>query len=224
MEMTRVTVRLFGPLVDIAGTDTLEYALVPPASIADLRELLRARYPRLESSRHLRFAVNEEYAEPDHVLREGDVVALIPPVSGGDDMLVRLTCEPISADALAARVQRPDLGGIVTFAGVVRAEGSADNPLIALEYSAYETMAIRQMQELRRAALQRFEIGEAALAHRLGRIPIGETAVAIAVGAPHRNAAFDACRWLIDTLKRDVPIWKREVWQKSEPTWVEGTC
>jgi len=111
----------------------------------------------------------------------------------------------------------------VTFEGIVRAEGPAENPLAALEYSAYHSMALRLMNQIRAEALDRFEIEEAAMAHRTGRMSVGETSVVIAVSAPHRADAFEACRWIIDAVKIDVPIWKKEIWSRGESKWVDPT-
>jgi molybdopterin synthase catalytic subunit len=216
--MVNVTVRIFGPAVDVVGHDTLEYGLTPPAALGDLIVLLYAKYPKLaDASDSLRFAINDEYADLTADLRDGDEIAIIPPVSGGSP-LVELTREPIDLDRLIAHVTDGSCGGEVTFEGVVRAEGPPDNPLDALEYTAHETMAVDQLHRIREEAVERFDIRDVAIVHRIGRLEIGEASVAIAVAAPHRADAFEACRWVIDTLKLDVPIWKREIRKKGEAT------
>ncbi len=221
-DMIQVRVKLFGPAADAVGCSELEYALTPPATLAGLLELMSAKYPALGGrATSLRFAVNEAYAEPGAPLADGDEVAVIPPVSGGDWDPVVLTTDPIDTPALARLVADRSCGAVVTFQGVVRAEGPPANPLLALEYSAYEPMALRQMILIREQALEKFAIWEAALAHRLGRLAVGETSVAVVVAAPHRGDAFTACRWIIDTLKLDVPIWKKEVWTQGEATWAD---
>lgn len=136
---------------------------------------------------------------------------------------VELTRSPIDVAGLIARMQDSACGGVVTFEGRVRAEGTADNPLVALEYSAYEEMALRQMQRLREEARRRFAVRRVAIVHRLGRMEVGEVSVVIVVAAPHRADAFEACRWTIDELKRDVPIWKKEIWAGGGTTWVDPT-
>jgi MoaE-MoaD fusion protein len=169
-------------------------------------------------------AVNREYAQAAHVLAEGDEVALLPPVSGGADATpyVRLTHEPIVPGTLIPPLERPEDGAIVVFDGIVR-NHSRGRATRYLEYEAYEAMALRQMEDLAAQALARFAIRNVALVHRLGRIEIGEPSVLIAVFSAHRAAAFDACRWIIDTLKQTVPIWKKEffadgaVWAQGEP-------
>lgn len=115
---------------------------------------------------------------------------------------------------------RPEAGAVATFEGTVRAEAGDDGrTLSALQYEAYEAMAAEQMATLRERAMKAFGILDAALVHRLGRVPLGEASVAVVVSAAHRAAAFDACRWLIDTLKADVPIWKKEIWSDGSTTW-----
>ncbi len=221
-DMIHVRVKLFGPAADMIGSQTLEYNLTPPATLATLLELLYGKYPRLAGgAAFLRFAVNGEYADAEvpKPLVDGDEIGVIPPVSGGGDELVELTRERIKLARLVAYVRHRSCGGLVTFEGVVRDETSREDTLEALEYSAYESMALTHMQRLRQEAMRRFAIHEAAIVHRVGRLGIGETSVAIAVSAAHRADAFEACRWIIDTLKRDVPIWKKEVWQRGEAKW-----
>ncbi len=219
--LIHVNVRLFGPAADWAGQEALEYALRPPATLATLIELLSAKYPRLGSNAgFVRFAVGGEYAGADHPLREGDEVAVIPPVAGGATAFVRLTRDVIVVRGLYRMVEDASCGGVVTFEGIVRREGPPENPLVALEYSAYEDMALRLLQRIRQEARRRFEIHDAAIVHRLGRLEIGECSLAVVVSALHRPAAFDACRWIIETIKKDVPIWKKEIWQKGDATWV----
>ncbi|MCK6457181.1 MAG: molybdenum cofactor biosynthesis protein MoaE [Phycisphaerae bacterium] len=145
-----------------------------------------------------------------------------PPVRV-DPSRVFATREPISATALVEALRRSDAGAVATFEGTVRAErdSAGGRELAALEYVAYEEMAIEQMALLRDKALREFAVLDVALAHRLGRLPLGEVSVAVAVVAAHRAAAFDACRWLIDTLKVDVPIWKKAVWSDGGANWTD---
>jgi molybdopterin synthase catalytic subunit len=138
-------------------------------------------------------------------------------------MIVRLTRETIDLLDLVGRVRSPEAGAICTFQGPVRAE-RPENPLLALEYSAYEEMALREMEKVRSEAMRRFPVTEVAIVHRLGRLEIGEVSVAIVVSAPHREAAFAACRYAIDELKQSVPIWKKEIWTTGETTWVDPTA
>jgi len=133
---------------------------------------------------------------------------------------VWLTRAPIDTGAIVAALHRDDAGALCTFEGTVRIEARDDGAgLAALDYSAYDEMATEQMHDLRRRAMRQFDILDAALVHRLGRMSPGETSVAIVVSAAHRAAAFEACRWLIDNIKIDVPIWKKDVWDDGRASW-----
>lgn len=215
----RVRILVFGILKD----------LVPESSTVELPEGacvgdLLGRYEQ-EAFRSAAVAVNQEYAASDHVLRDGDEVALLPPVSGGAEEKVALTREPIDAPWLTAGLKRGPDGAVVAFDGIVR-DNSRGRRTLYLVYEAYEEMALKQMRELAAKAMEDFDIRDLRLVHRLGKLEIGETSVLIVVASAHRAAAFDACRWLIDTLKKTVPIWKKEhfedgaVWADGEP-WPE---
>lgn len=221
--MVTVNLMLFGPAADAVGASSAEYQLTPPATVATLRDLLFAKYPELlKMGASVRFAVNQEYADAGATLNHGDEVAVIPPVSGGSADRVELGTGPISAARLAERIAHPSCGAVVTFEGVVRAESREGTALAALEYSAYQDMAIGKMKQLCTQVLDRFAIHDVAVAHRLGTLSVGEASVAVAVSAAHRKDAFDACRWVIDTLKADVPIWKKEIWGEGRTTWAAG--
>ena len=175
-----------------------------------------------EALRSAAVAVNHEYAHPAHVLVDGDEVAILPPVSGGAEAPVAIVHEPIATDAILAEIKAGGDGAVCVFDGIVR-NNSRGRETLHLDYEAYEEMALRQMQGLRNEAITRFGVREVAIVHRLGRLVVGETSVLIAVASAHRGAAFDACRWVIDTLKKTVPIWKHEqfvdgaVWSDGEP-------
>jgi molybdopterin synthase catalytic subunit len=177
-------------------------------------------------------SVNAEYADRAHVLSENDEVGLLPPVSGGsgaDSLIqkekqptVELTREPIPADALVSAAKRGEDGAVVVFDGIVR-NNSRGRQTLYLDYEAYDEMAAKQMNELAREAIARFGVRHVAIVHRLGRLHVGETSVLIIVASAHRAQAYEASRWLIDTLKKTVPIWKKEtfvdgaVWADGEP-------
>ena len=156
--------------------------------------------------------MNKEYASGDRLLSDGDEVALIPPVSGG---AFRLTPDLIDVDAVIAEVADEHAGAIATFLGTTRIE-SRGRTVVHLEYEAYEGMAEKVMAEIAEALAARYELCKVAMAHRIGRVGIGETSVAIAVSAPHREHALAACKEAIDTLKVDVPLWKKEVYEGGE--------
>jgi MoaE-MoaD fusion protein len=163
----------------------------------------------------LLYAVNKEYAEREHELADGDEVAVIPPVSGGT---FRLSADPLSLDAAVDEVRSDRAGAIATFVGTTRVE-SRGRTVQRLEYEAYEGMAEKVMSEIAAALKQRYDVCEIAIHHRTGRVDIGEPSVVIAVSAPHRQDALAACKDAIDTLKEEVPLWKKEVYEGGEE-WV----
>ena len=175
----------------------------------------------------LAVAVNQEYSRSDRALAAGDEVALLPPVSGGGGHPfpctpgeIRIGREPISTLETLNRLKRPENGAVVIFEGIVR-DNSRGRPTLYLDYEAYEPMALKQLQGLAEQARERFGVGGVSIIHRIGRLQIGETSVLIAVASAHRSAAFDACRWLIDTLKKTVPIWKKEHFEDGA-VWADG--
>ena len=160
----------------------------------------------------LLYAVNKEYAGREQELADGDEVAVIPPVSGGS---FRLTAEPLSLDAVVDEVRSERAGAIATFVGTTRVE-SRGRTVQHLDYEAYEGMAENVMAELAASLRQRYDLCEVAIHHRTGRVEIGEASVVIAVSAPHRQDALAACKDAIDTLKEQVPLWKKEVYEGGE--------
>ena len=219
----RVRVLFFGVLKDLLGAEAETLELPPGATVAELLERFRARaaHPVWNA---LAVAVNREYATGVLVLRADDEVALLPPVSGGcgGESQVALTRERIDAQARVAALLRGGDGAVVVFDGVVR-DNTRGRRTLYLEYEAYEAMALAQMEQLAREAAAQHAIDRVAIVHRLGRLEIGESSIVIVVTSAHRGPAFDACRWLIDTLKRTVPVWKKEhfvdgaVWTDGEP-------
>ena len=203
-----VVVRLFAGLRERAGTGARTLELPEGACVADVWEPLGLG----ERPPGLLFAVNKEYAEPDTALREGDEVALIPPVSGG---AFRITDEELSLERAVTEVADPGAGAIATFTGTVRRE-SRDRTVHHLDYEAYGGMAENVMAELADELKRTYDLCEVAIAHRVGRVAIGEPSVVIAVSAPHRADALAACKDAIDTLKETVPLWKKEVYEGGE--------
>lgn len=224
----QVNVLLFGQLKEIVGASEQQVELPEDACVADLFDHYRRRFPRLEELRtSIAVAVNQEYAEGAAPLRAGDEVAFLPPVSGGATdkfaspvEVVELTQEPINVAALLQRVKAPSDGAVVAFDGIVRNHSSGRRTLY-LDYDAYEPMALAKMGDIAAKLRARYDIDGIVLVHCLGRLEIGETSVFIAVSASHRAAAFEACRCAIDTLKRSVPIWKKEYFAGGE-VWAEG--
>ena len=201
-----VTVKFFATYREIAGLRETRVELPAGAKLRDLLERLFGAHPKLEGHRaSMLLAVNQEFADADVTLRPGDEVALLPPVSGGAQMCW-IQAEEIDPMAVVDRVRDTRAGAVVLFLGTVR----ADPGVKALDYEAYDPMAVKQMEALRIAAQSRFGVTEFAMVHRTGRLPVGQTSVAIACSAPHREAAFRACEWAMEELKAIVPIWKAE--------------
>ena len=218
----RVKVLFFGQLRELVGASEQSVELPGGACVGDLISHYQTKEPRWQEFRSsLAVAVNQEYADAAAPLNGGDEVAFLPPVSGGaQEDRVELTRAPIAREALVARVKAPPDGAVVVFEGIVR-NHSAGRETLYLEYEAYEPMALAKMKEIAAEMRDKFPIDGVVVVHRLGRLEIGETSVLIAVSAAHRAAAFEACRWGIDTLKRTVPIWKKEYFADGA-VWVEG--
>ena len=204
----RVRVRLFAGLRERAGRRALELELPDGARAADVWGALELG----ERPGGLAVAVNRRYVEEDEPLSDGDEVALIPPVSGGS---IRLVEGPLDVAAVLAEVEDEQAGGIASFVGTVRRE-SRGRRVLHLEYEAYEGMAEEVMADLAERLTSEHGLCAVAIAHRVGRVEIGEPSVAIAVSAPHRDAALAACREAIDALKHTVPLWKKEVYEGGE--------
>jgi MoaE-MoaD fusion protein len=217
-----VRVLFFGAARDAVSATQLDLSLDTPATVASAFQQLVTRFSDLERfGRSLLFAVNQEYATRDTVLNENDELAVFPPVSGGSSLdFFELTTETIDVGSIARRVVLPECGATVTLDGYAR-EWTKGKRTLYLVYEAYETMALTEMERLGAEAHKQFEIAHIGIVHRTGRIEIGETSVVIAVSAPHRRAAFEACEWAIKELKRTVPIWKKEIYEGGEE-WVEA--
>jgi molybdopterin synthase catalytic subunit len=203
-----VSIRLFAGLRERAGIGARQLELSEGARVSDVWSALDlgAEPPGLL------YAVNKRYADGGAELAEGDEVALIPPVSGGD---FKLTDTPLSLDAAVGEVARDEAGAVATFLGTVR-NRSRGRDVLYLEYEAYEGMAEDVMAQIAAGLAERHKLTGVAIHHRVGRVEIGQPSVVIAVSSPHRAAALDACKEAIDTLKESVPLWKKEVYEGGE--------
>ena len=224
----QVKILPFGVLKDWLGSTTLD--LPEGATVARLLDEIASRPTpghRIPAATWASIAVsvNAEYARPAHILRDGDEVGLLPPVSGGspgDSSVTALTRDPIDAQKLVASAKQGEDGAVVVFDGIVR-NNTRGRQTLHLDYESYEEMALRQMNDLAAEARQRFGVRQVTIVHRLGRLAVGETSVLIVVASAHRAQAYEASRFLIDTLKKTVPIWKKEtfvdgaVWSDGEP-------
>ncbi|MFI5071817.1 MAG: molybdenum cofactor biosynthesis protein MoaE [Terriglobales bacterium] len=235
-----VKVLFFGILKDVVQRESDILVLPSNATLEDLLrhyKELSVQFKQLLPS--IAFSVNQEYASPATKLKQGDEVALLPPVSGGSsdrapdepsqlatNLRAATVKQKIDTGRVLDGIKQPFHGAVVVFEGIVR-NNTRGRRTLHLDYESYEDMALKQMESLAAKALRDFKVRDIRVVHRLGRLLIGETSVLIVVAAEHRGAAFDACRWLIDTLKRTVPIWKKEyfedgaVWADGEPFPIE---
>jgi molybdopterin converting factor subunit 1 len=243
-----VRVLFFGAARDAVGQAEVDFVLQGTPTAESAFAAVMKKFPDLARfGRSLLFAVNQEYAQADREVHNGDELAVFPPVSGGSSKAAdsqaadartagvspettktdkykhdffELTTNPIDVGSVARRVVLPECGATVTLDGYAR-EWTRGRRTLYLVYEAYEPMAQRELKRLGTEAHQRFDIAHIGIVHRTGRLEIGETSVVIAVSAPHRRAAFEACEWAIKELKRTVPIWKKEFFEDGE-VWVEG--
>lgn len=226
----KVRVLLFGVLKDIFQRSEELLDLSAGATVSDLLDHYRRLAPEKDKIFHsVALAVNQEYASASDGLHDGDEIALLPPVSGGaetatsrDNYQCDIVRTSIPTDQIVERIKQGEDGAVVVFEGIVR-NHTRNRRTLFLDYEAYEPMALAQMNALAEKVFVNYQVREVAIVHRLGRLEIGETSVLIVVASAHRGAAFDACRFAIDTLKRTVPIWKKEhftdgvVWADGEP-------
>jgi molybdopterin converting factor subunit 1 len=218
----RISVLFFGFAHDLTGFDREQVDIAAGETVGDLQTRYQSRFPRLrEVTGSLLAAVNQEVADRSRILRDGDEVAFLPPVSGGtEDDFYRITREPIPTQDLAGQLKAPEDGAVVIFEGIVR-NHSQGRKTLCLECEAYEPMAVRKMEEIGRETKEKFGVDRIGIIHRVGRLEIGETSVAIIVTSAHRLAAFEACHYAIDRLKQVAPIWKKEVFEDGA-VWAEA--
>jgi molybdopterin synthase catalytic subunit len=211
-----VRIRLFAQLRERAGADAIDAELADGTTVAQALETLAQTPPLGELLARLpvRMAVNRELVGDDTPLRPGDELALLPPVSGGGEPHVRISEQPIVAATVTDAVRRPGAGAVVTFEGTVR-------DVESLDYEAYREMAEARIAAIVTDAIARHGLEAAAAEHRVGRVALGEPGVVVAVSAAHRAAAFAGARELIDRIKAEAPIWKREI-EGGEARWVAG--
>jgi molybdopterin synthase catalytic subunit len=225
--LMKIRVLFFGMLKELVGRSSDCVDLPEGARVEDVLAYYARQAPRLEAMRPaLALSVNQEYARPDRALAAGDEVGLLPPVSGGAPEAktspgeIRIVRDPIITESVLRGLKQPGDGAAVIFEGVVR-DNTRGRRTLYLDYEAYEAMALKQMEGLAQNARERFGVGGVSIIHRLGRLEIGEISVLIVVASAHRGPAFDACRWIIDTLKKTVPIWKKEYFEDGA-VWADG--
>lgn len=225
----KLSVLLFAGVAERIGQSNIELNIDHAATVNELKEYLAEAYP--EASTLIRsslIAINMDYAPGHVVINEGDEVALIPPVSGGedhthssdsiqqthssDDGLYSIGHAPLSIEETSAKVITANHGATLTFIGTTR-EMTGDQRTVHLEYEAYIPMALSTMKKIGDEIIEKWPGTRCAISHRLGKVDIAETSVVIAVSSPHRNDAYEASRYAIERLKQIVPIWKKEIWE-----------
>ena len=239
----RIRVLFFGQLKDVVGRSEETLELPPGSRVETVFRHYASQFPKLNAmAESIATARNGEFSDSDAGLEDGDEVALMPPVSGGaagsslpadplpaaplpavrqsDDAYFAVTADPIDSAALGRRIQSGGDGALLTFEGVVR-DNSKGRRTLYLDYECYVPLALKTIEEIGRGVLARFDARRIAVVHRVGRLAVGETSVAIVVAAAHRRAAYEASRAAIDTVKKRVPVWKKEYFEDGE-IWVEG--
>ena len=218
-----VRVRFFARLRQQAGVEIEPRQMPPGSTLADVYDVSRRAHPALPEREGVRAALNQEFADWTIKVSDGDEVAFIPPVSGGAHrvgILFELTADPIDARRLEAAVAHAGAGAICTFTGVVR-DNSRGHSVTELDYEAYTEMATAQMRKIGDEIAEQWPEARVAMAHRTGKLQIGDASVVVSVSCPHRAEAIAACKWGIDRLKETVPIWKKE--HAADGTyWIEG--
>ena len=229
MKGIRIRVVFLGPAGTLAGRLSDFVEIPDEGSLGDLKQVLREKYPGLRNTMNIvRFAVNKSFSDDDTLtLHAGDEVALVPPVSGGSDedaVWVGFFDDALPTERARLFVMGdPSQGAIATFEGAVRDDPDPQHgPVRALHYEVYEEMAVAELRRIAHAAREKWRTGRIAVLHRTGMVKAAEVSVIVAVAGGHRAEAFDACRWIIDTLKKDVPIWKKDVFDGGAQRRVEG--
>ncbi|MFL2647048.1 MAG: molybdenum cofactor biosynthesis protein [Dehalococcoidia bacterium] len=221
----KITIQLFAGLKDIVGSDIIENFDQESISVAELRQHLEQNYEKLRPYLSgVAIAINEDYVLDDNIeLHDGDSVALIPPIAGGADPSFLITKQILRPSTIKKLVTTPSSGAIVIFEGVVRNlhEG---RKVLRLEYEAYDTMALKQLELVGGEILSQFvnrEVHKIAIHHRIGMLEIGDISLLVAISATHRADAFEAANLAVDRVKETVPIWKKE-YGLNGTMWQEG--
>jgi len=224
-----VTVLFFASLRQAVGQARVQLALPEGATVGDLMADLQVRFPATERLlAHARWAVDERFVEIGEILHDQATVAAIMPVSGGSGepqvgppevLIAELTDGPIDAQGLVDRVTTPSCGAVCLFLGTVR-EFTGPKQTLDLVYEAYPEMAVKELRAIMAEACTRWPIPRLGVIHRLGRVGLAEASIAVAVATPHRGESFTACGWIMDEIKKRVPIWKQEHWADGQTEWV----
>ena len=205
----KIKARFFGLYRELIGSSQVDLEVENKISLAELKHKLFVFFPQLTAYKdNMMLAVNSEYGTPAQQLKDGDEIAVLPPLGGGDD--IEITSAPISTESVAEKVKQNCYGALVTFTGTVR-DNSEGYKVIFMEYEAFPEMAYKKLAEIADEVRLRWQPLDIAISHRVGRLEVGEVALVIAVASPHRKEAFEACQYAIDRIKEIVPIWKKEI-------------
>ncbi|MCH2658198.1 MAG: molybdenum cofactor biosynthesis protein MoaE [Dehalococcoidia bacterium] len=223
--MVKITIQLFAGLKDIVGSDIIENFDQESISVAELRKHLEQNYEKLRPYLSgVAIAINEDYVLDDNIeLHDGDSVALIPPIAGGEDPSFLVTKQTLQSSTVKKMVATPSSGAIVVFEGIVR-NLHQGRKVLHLEYEAYNTMALKQLELVGNEVLSQFanrEVHKIAIHHRIGMLEIGDISLLVAISATHRADAFEAANFAVDRVKETVPIWKKE-YGENGTMWQEG--
>jgi len=214
-----ITIKFFAGVAEAAGKKEHVLTIDKSPTVQEVVDLLIKEIPQAKDIlKRSMVSINHDYAKLEQVITENDEIAIIPPVSGGEEQLFEVTSEELSADKLIAKVSNPMAGSILTFVGTVR-EFTYGKRTTYLEYEAYPEMAIKKMEEIAKEIEEKWPNSKVAISHRVGKLAIEEISVIIAVATPHRDAGFEAGRHAIERLKQIVPVWKKEIWEDGEE-WV----
>ena len=213
----KIKARFFGLYRELVGSSQVDLVIEDKISLADLRQELAVFFPPLQAfADNLLLAVNGEYGLAELQLKDGDEIAVLPPLSGGAD--IEITAAPIFPEDVVEKVKRDSYGALVTFAGRVR-DNSEGQRVLYMEYEAFQEMAYKKLDEIVAEIRARWQPLDIAISHRVGRLEVGEVALVIAVASPHRKEAFAACEYAVDRIKEIVPIWKKEI-REDGGVWV----
>lgn len=229
MSLISIELLYFASIRDLTGVASEQFEIPEGNTLEQTGGLLARKYTGLaQKLPHARWAVNEEFVDCQTILQNGDRVAIIMPVSGGSGepgialpelLIVELTHDLINHARLVERITSPRCGAICLFLGTVR-EFTRDRQTVDLVYEAYPAMAEKELEKILNEAAARWPIPRLGVVHRLGRVPLAEASIALAVATPHRQASFDSCAWMMDEIKKRVPVWKQEHWADGSTEWV----
>lgn len=214
----KVRARFFGLYRELVGSNQTELEIDDNSNLAKFKQKLLTVFPQLSKFKEVMLlAVNSEYGTSEQKIKDGDEIAVLPPLSGGAD--VELTSSPISVEALAAKVKQNRHGALVTFTGTIR-DNNEGHKVLAMEYEAFDEMALKKLAEVAAEVRSRWQSVDIAISHRIGNLKVGDVALVVVVGSPHRKEAFEACQYAVDRIKEIVPIWKKETRENGE-VWID---